>query len=235
MKAALKVLIPEESHRHWVLAGLYRENIYFFVSLLRSIKYTYQMTGKIYPWCVRVSQGQRLRIDVSPSSTVSLSGTLKVVPWHGENGRSTVSLASFSTLRLLGDFIIGPNVHLRVSESATLQIGGRESLNWSGITKDASVIARSSIIIGTDALVSWGVVITDSDWHDISWDHHTKPIVIGSHVWICHGSSIMKGVTIGSGSVIAAKSLLVNQSFGDNSLVAGVPAKVLRENITWSQ
>lgn len=55
-----------------------------------------------------------------------------------------------------------------------------------------------------------------------------KPVHIGNDVWICGKVTILPGVTIGSNVVVAAGSV-VTRDVPDNSLVAGVPAKVIKE------
>lgn len=60
----------------------------------------------------------------------------------------------------------------------------------------------------------------------------TKPITIGNHVWIGMNVTILKGVTIGDGAVIAAGSV-VTRDIPANTLGAGVPCKVIKENIEW--
>ena len=60
----------------------------------------------------------------------------------------------------------------------------------------------------------------------------SAPIVIGDHVWIGVNATILKGVRIGSGAVIAAGAVVV-RDVAPNSLVGGVPARVLKENVTW--
>ena len=56
-------------------------------------------------------------------------------------------------------------------------------------------------------------------------------INIGDNVWIGSGAKILDGVTIGKNSVIAANSM-VAQSVDENSIVAGVPARVIRKLTT---
>jgi acetyltransferase-like isoleucine patch superfamily enzyme len=54
-----------------------------------------------------------------------------------------------------------------------------------------------------------------------------KPVVIGRNVWIAAGATIIGGVTVGENSVVAAGSV-VTRDVPPNTLVAGVPAKVIR-------
>lgn len=60
--------------------------------------------------------------------------------------------------------------------------------------------------------------------HDLEY---SKPIIIGNGCWICSGAIICGGVRIGENSVVAAGSV-VTKDVPSNSLVAGVPAKVIR-------
>ena len=55
-----------------------------------------------------------------------------------------------------------------------------------------------------------------------------KPVTIGDNVWIGGGVTILPGVTIGDNTVVAAASV-VTRSFPDNVVVAGNPARIIRE------
>ena len=57
-----------------------------------------------------------------------------------------------------------------------------------------------------------------------------KPVTIGDHVWIGGGSVILPGVTLGNNVVVGANAT-VTKSFGDNVVLAGSPARVIRENV----
>lgn len=79
------------------------------------------------------------------------------------------------------------------------------------------------------------MIIRDSDNHTIHYDgfEKSKPIIIGNHVWIGMRATILKGVTIGDGAIIAAGAV-VTKDVPARCLVAGVPARVIKENIEWS-
>ena len=56
----------------------------------------------------------------------------------------------------------------------------------------------------------------------------TKPVMIGDDVWIGANAVILPGVTIGRHCVVAAGAV-VTKDVPDNSLVAGVPAKLIKQ------
>lgn len=105
---------------------------------------------------------------------------------------------------------------------------------------DASIAAHEArdITIGHNCLIAGGVSFTVSDMHSIV-DVDTgervnppRPIHVGHRVWLGTKATLLKGTTIGDGSIIAANSL-VSGTFSANVLAGGIPAKVLRTNVTW--
>jgi len=114
-------------------------------------------------------------------------------------------------------------------EGAHLSIGKDSAIS-------ASIIyARSSISIGERVMIGAGCAIYDNDFHSIhSYDrrHGNKnigvaPVVIENDVWLGAEVTILKGVRIGKGSVVGAKSL-VTQDIPEGVLVAGNPARVIK-------
>ena len=125
-------------------------------------------------------------------------------------------------------FEIHRNADIYIGEGATLELG-------SGYIMDKlSLQCLCNIKIGNGVMISRNVAIRDSDSHQLLNDNHnpTQPIVIGNHVWIGMNVTILKGVTIGDGAVIAAGAV-VNRDVPPHTLVGGVPAKVLKENVEW--
>jgi acetyltransferase-like isoleucine patch superfamily enzyme len=93
---------------------------------------------------------------------------------------------------------------------------------------------NEKIIIGNDVMIADCVSLRDTDHNfgrvDIPMCNqgmNTAPIIIQDDVWIGHGAVITKGVTIQSGSIVAANAV-VTKDVPPYSIVAGVPAKILR-------
>lgn len=113
-------------------------------------------------------------------------------------------------------------------ENSLVSIG--ENVQVSGST----ISSASSIEIGNNVLIGSGVLITDGDAHPIDVKSRlsggpgiVKRIKIGDNVFIGARSIILKGVTIGNNSIIGAGSV-VTKSFPDNCLLAGNPAKFIK-------
>lgn len=134
------------------------------------------------------------------------------------------------------DVVIGNRctwvVGFKVSEGAELIIGNRVSLNYQNMIS----VARS-VRIGDDTMVAGNVQIYDNISHPLSPARRLRhepftleesaPVVIGSNVWIGTGSLIMRGVTIGDHSVVAAGSI-VTRNVPSYTLVGGNPAAVIK-------
>jgi len=98
--------------------------------------------------------------------------------------------------------------------------------------------AGSRIIIGKNCLLSQQITLVSSN-HGIKrdanilsqrWIKGKDGILIGDDVWIGSGASIMPGVRIGNGAVVAAGSV-VTKDVEAYCIVAGVPAKKIKQRI----
>ena len=88
------------------------------------------------------------------------------------------------------------------------------------------------MVLGNGVMLANGAYVTDSDWHTIH-DRTVRaetptPVHIGENVWLGDNSVVLKGVTIGENSVIAARAV-VTRDVPANVVVAGNPARVVRE------
>ncbi len=95
------------------------------------------------------------------------------------------------------------------------------------------------LIVGSDGMISSYVQVRTGDSHsifDIEGNRINKAqsVFIGDHCWLGEGSKVMKGVTL-EGDNIVSTGAIVTKSFGKNVLLGGIPAKVLKENVTWDK
>lgn len=92
------------------------------------------------------------------------------------------------------------------------------------------------LIIGDGCMLSRNAKLMTSDGHPILKDgkiiNNAKNITLGDKVWIADDVVILKGVEVGSSSVVGIGSVLT-KSIPSNSIAVGNPAKVVKENITW--
>jgi len=103
-----------------------------------------------------------------------------------------------------------------------------------GISARAYFAGQGGITIGADVIMGPNVQIF-SENHDFSDPNLTikeqgvtkQQVVIGNNCWIGGGATILAGVTIGEGCVVAAGSV-VTKSMPANSIIGGVPAKVIK-------
>lgn len=96
-----------------------------------------------------------------------------------------------------------------------------------------------TISIGDDCMFAGGTYIKTGDSHSILNLRNIRingaqDVHIGDHVWVGEGVRILKGVTIENNSVVATGAI-VTKNITSNQLWGGVPAKLLKENITWDQ
>jgi acetyltransferase-like isoleucine patch superfamily enzyme/coenzyme F420-reducing hydrogenase beta subunit len=106
--------------------------------------------------------------------------------------------------------------------------GGRANIN-------TTIICDDRIEIGEQVMMGRNVTIRDNNGnHYLSQQGYknSRPVIIGNHVWLCEGCTIMAGVKIGDGAIIGAHSV-VYSNVPAYSLVSGNPARVIETNIYW--
>lgn len=145
----------------------------------------------------------------------------------GSFRKSDIRLLKGSSL-FVDEFIFYTGFDIAVYQNAYLSIGtGYANTN-------VKIDCYRDIRIGNDVAISHNVIIRDSDNHVIlGRPFFSAPIIIGDHVWIGMNAIVLKGVTIGDGAVIAAGAV-VTHDVPKNCLVGGVPARVIRQNVKWS-
>lgn len=128
----------------------------------------------------------------------------------------------------------------KFSNGITLYVNGGkiEFGNDFSCNKNCFISSDNKIIFGDDVLIGWNVTIRDSDGHKILYKNKKErenKVIFGNHVWICSCVDVLKNTNIGDDCVIGYKSLVTNLEVENNKLVAGMPAKIIKENINWEK
>ena len=170
-------------------------------------------------------------LDIHKNSSIEIGNRFFFNRRYASNDPFSSHLIMKENSRLIvkDKFSLFSGAKVSIHENATLELGSGY------INHTANIGCYAHIKIGHDVAIAENVVIRDSDNHDfISDKEHirTAPISIGNKVWIGMNCIILKGVTIGDNSVIAAGSV-VTKDVPANVLVAGVPAKIIKTNISW--
>ena len=122
-------------------------------------------------------------------------------------------------------------------QNCSIKIGRNTTIEQAHL---AAAEDNSSIEIVEDCMLSSGIRITTTDSHSVidiesgKRVNLAKSVRIGNHVWIGANCIINKGVTIGDNAVVAGNSV-VTHDVPANTIVGGVPAKVIRGAITWDR
>ena len=152
-----------------------------------------------------------------------------------------LSVVSNSTLNIEGKLIIKGNHYpdfaagcsLRITNSGVLEIGDVFS-----VMDESRWFISSNSKIGNNNMYSWQVNILDTDAHPILNEHGmiiNKPqgISIGNNVWIGSRCTILKGVNISEGCIIASNSI-VTKDLNEPRCIY-VKNRVIKNKINWNR
>ncbi len=105
----------------------------------------------------------------------------------------------------------------------------------------ATIYARKRITIGDNVCIGGNCKILDNDFHPLEWEERnrmcqgngveeipSRGIEIGANCFLGCNSIILKGTELGEGCVVGAGAV-VSGKFGDNCVIAGNPARVIRK------
>lgn len=168
--------------------------------------------GKIGPavnarWHLRTATEVGRRVTLRGRPVIVNQGRLTI----GERVRLVSTVATLELVAL-------PAGHLEIGDNVFINYG-------------TSLVASNLVRIGDDCLIGTHVMVMDCDFHrveDKEWDTDGKPIILERKVWLGNRSIVLKGVTIGHDAVVAAGAV-VTSDVPPRTVVAGVPARVVRE------
>ena len=171
---------------------------------------------------------------------ITIEGDRNLVRFH-----PTCKLVNTS-FRLLGNDLrveLGERVKisrwgefLLMGDDASIRIGHHSTV------ESARFIAHggTDLEVGPDCMFAYDVEVRTSDSHSIL-DARTgerinpdKSVRIGEHVWFGARSVVLKGVSVGDQSIIATGSI-ITEDVGSGVLVGGVPARQIKDGVTWDR
>lgn len=102
------------------------------------------------------------------------------------------------------------------------------------------IYENKNISIGKDCMFSFGIYLRTSDAHSIlnakgERINFAEDILIGDHSWIGQNVTFLKGSQINNDTIVGASSVVTNKFDKDHVIIAGNPAHIIKENITWNR
>ncbi|MGB1191309.1 MAG: acyltransferase [Pseudomonadales bacterium] len=148
-------------------------------------------------------------------------------PWKIKISGNSISLGKCATVVAEADRHVFIGIWAMAEGEGEIKIG-----DYAIISPGVRISAAESITIGDSCMIANGAYITDSDWHGIydrvGRDQASRPIAIADNVWIGDHATVLKGVSIGENSIVAAGAV-VTKDVPANTIVAGNPAVKVRD------
>lgn len=175
--------------------------------------------GRIYFYLWGVQAGKKLRMGSLPYCRVVGSGKIVIGDHVRINNKLSENPAGITHKTVL---VAG--------KGAVLKIGNNVGISGS------IIYALESVTIGDGCRLGANSMIYTTDFHPLNADDRrdlisaatvTKPVVLKKNVWLGANTVVLRGVTIGEGSVVAIGSI-VTKDVPDGVIVAGNPAKVIK-------
>lgn len=171
---------------------------------------------------------------------LSLSGSGSLLVLVGEIERPALRVMNQGQNNRL--VIVGGSKKIQASFRFTgsnniVVVGPETTMNSATFVVDGNNLR---LVLGVDCMLSHDITFWCGDRHAIvdvatgSVLNAPRSIVVGDHVWIGHNATVLKGVAVRSGSIIAA-SAVVAGVLEDSGIYAGNPARKVRDGVTWTR
>lgn len=204
-------------------------------------------------------QNNIIRID-GEKNTVKIGNSVELLG----NGKQSIcilgnnnqiEIESDCSIRDVSFFVSGNNNIIHISKDFSgiaadfhieqnnnvIEIGEGTTMHGRGVrTIHIALDEGTRVIIGEDCMFANDIQIRSSDSHSIvdldgNRLNPAKDIKIGKHCWLGMRCMLMKGTNIPDFTVVAAGSICTKSFEESNTILAGVPAKVVRKNVSWDR
>jgi len=214
----------------FLLLKLNFKTIYFnfkYLTFRQAMVFPFRLSNKVY---LRKVKGKIvLECDVLPG--MIRIGYKNVDIFDEKTSRSIWDVSGIVVFK--GKSVIGHGSKISVGPKGKLVFG--ENFN---VSAESSIVAFSEIEFGKNCMLSWDILVMDTDFHGIKDSegrilNAPKKICIGDKVWIGCRCLILKGSAIPSNSIIGANSVISKILDKENAIYAGNPVKLIKENVSW--
>lgn len=160
---------------------------------------------------------------------VSLGGSIEGCKFFVDGDNNKIIIEKNTILHDCEIYVRGFHSTLTIGEKTIIHSNGKIVCQGNNVY----------IKVGRDCLFSENIDIWNSDTHKIIGENgivvnQSQSVLINDHVWLGKNVSILKGVSIGKNVVIGMASV-VTSSISDNCIAAGNPARIIKENTSWSR
>jgi acetyltransferase-like isoleucine patch superfamily enzyme len=195
------------------------------VAILKTVYYSLKFKGLIII-------GRRTKLKLARGAKIEIKkGRLFIGVLFYMPQVTYLEIAENGTLSINGDVKFMKGCKIVIKKNAVLAMRGNAFIN-----ERCKIRCYKKISIGNNCLVSWDVNIVDTDAHHVringKYPENTKEVIINDNVWVGFNAMVLKGVSIGKGSMIGAGSV-VTKNVPEYCLSAGNPSEVKRRNVTW--
>lgn len=192
-------------------------------------------SSKVKTWFLKWKYGSKIQTK----NFVQILGGLPSIKVPGTSKIMLGNMVVINSDKSNSNTALTNNCTLVCGLKGIIEIGDNTQLNGVSIT------AYEHVKIGKNCQIASSTFISDTDFHPINpterekeclgykIDHSKvskKPISIGDNVWIGWGVTILKGVSIGNNSIVAAGSVVLTD-VPENVIVGGNPAIIKKQLI----
>lgn len=158
----------------------------------------------------------------------------------GENAKGNIiveTLEAKNSYTVIGNISVKERLYIKMfGRNAKFSIGNGTTI----VSTNVIVNSNGEVRIGQDCMFSHTISLMQSDQHQI-FDadtgkriNYTKNIFIGNHVWMGRECELLAGATIGDNCICGARTT-TSGTFPANAIIAGCPAKIIREGVIWAR
>lgn len=220
----------------------------FLKNIIKNNCYALYIAAFIYN-CINFSLKRNL---FRTNKIINKGAFLKNINIHIEGKYNYITIAPFSRLKNCKIYIKGDNCKITIGGGKThitnttlwCEDNNSSIIIGKDFTIESGHIASTEgckIEIGDDCMFSNNIEIRNGDSHSIISLENQKRInqscniKIGNHIWLTAGVTVLKGVEIADDIVIGNKAIITKSLNEKNSIYAGIPAKLIKTNISWSR